>query len=180
LLLHVRTYFVRDHIGSGEIAGRTEAVLQFLKKRDVQRHFLIARTIERPHRGGCGTANGIHATAEQFKFGIGIGFAVRREDVTPGCFGRTTSLADKLLLLRIDLCRYPILRGRIGLSTILIQQRQRVLEEHPANDGEHHNGAKTHAAATATIDLDIAAAFTFLPIHRFLTDGQVRLGARRR
>ena len=165
---------VRNHVGPREIAGGMQLVLQLLEERHVEIDLLVARTVERPDRGGGATACGIHATAEQVEFGVDVGHAFCLENRPPGLLGRMQDRADEILLLRIDLCRRAVLHGRAGWHAALVQQGQRVLEEYPADDRQHHDRAQAHAATAtkasttaATVDLDVAAAATFSPIHTF-------------
>ena len=54
--LHVMADLMRNHIGLREVAGRAEAPLQVVVERKIDVHFLVGRTIERPHRRLAGAA----------------------------------------------------------------------------------------------------------------------------
>ena len=58
LILHVMPDLVRDDVGAGKFAGRTEALRQFVEKCQVQINPLVARAIERPHRRAGQAAGG--------------------------------------------------------------------------------------------------------------------------
>ena len=180
--LHVMADLVRDHVGAGEVAGGMQFVLQLLEERQVQVHLLVARAIERAHRRGGAAAGRVHATAEQVQLGLDIGGAVRLEDRTPALLGRMQDRADEGLLLGIDLERLPGLRRCARRGAALVQQCQRILEEDPAQQRQHDQAAQAHAATAAetrataatAVDLDVAAAAAFSPIHRnpLLTDAR--------
>ena len=181
-LLHVMADLVRDHVGAGEVAGGVQFVLQLLEERQVQIHLLVARAIERAHRRAGTAAGRVHAAAEQVQLGLDIGRAMRLEDRAPALLGRMQDRADESLLLGIDLDRLSCLCRGTGLGTALVQQRQRILEEDPAQQRQHDQAAQAHAAtatetratAATAVDLDIAAAAAFSPIHRnpLLTDAR--------
>src|SRR6185437_1507629 len=125
---------------------------------------------------GGAAAAGADAAAEQVELRIDVGQPLRLEDLAPGHLGGMQDGADEGLLLRIDLGRHATLGGSRGLHAALIQQGQRILEEDPAQDGQHDQAAQPHptaastteppTAAPATVDLDVVAAAAFLPVHK--------------
>ena len=193
---------VGDHIGLGELAGlaagvaAAETPLEIAEERGVEIDPLVARAIERPHRGLGRSASRTRAALIQHEPRRLVAAVRFLKDFLPAILVGGEHFADEASGLVVR-CR-PVLLGRTRADRRLVglliarriaredlgaaDQQPRVDAERPADQPEHHDGADAepagahrHAEAAAVSAaaiavppaiLDVVAATPVLKAHR--------------
>ncbi len=186
-VLHMMADFVRDHVGLGEIARRTEAPAQFVEERHIQIELAVGRAIERSHLGLPHATGAARRPRKQDQRRLLVPLPGSAEDRPPGLLGFGQHLgreAGKLVLG----CRPP----GIGLNPRRRLHHRSVVEHHARVDAEIHrhqrqqDGADADLAASAQAGalpapvLDVAAFPAVTKIHRSLPHARGRMLLRRR
>ena len=173
---------VRDHIGAREITGCVEAPLHLLEEVEIEIDPSITRTIERPHRRGCGATTRLGAAVKEHQSRRRVTLAASLEHLAPDVLSAAEHLLDELRLLIVAGRRDLLLLRRLTATAARdvadkLQDLGWILAEQKTDDDNNNDAAEAKptaaerrtAATAATLPFnDVVAGSSLLPKHTFL------------
>jgi len=191
-VLDVVPDLVRDHIGLGEVAGRTEAPRQLVEEIGVEVDAVVVRAIEGPHRRLPGATGGLGPARIGDELGRPVLLARLLENLPPGLLGRAQHPQQEFPRLRVE---RRLARGRAALRAAAgkdataaaakpAERAQQEIADHedddptdpePARDEREEAAEPASAEATTSEPARLAGAVFEIAAFRFAAQPHDRL-----